>query len=118
MDRQLLRNGLIESSFVPPGTLRNLRDLTRYRRKLLQMSTEQKSRIHNVLQDANIKLTSYMSDVFGVSGCILLEAIMNGKSLTGSFSCKNKAKNESSSAFGCPERENPATLLTNDSSAI
>ncbi|MCO7126068.1 IS110 family transposase [Sporolactobacillus shoreicorticis] len=79
---KLLRNGLIESSFVPPEAIRNLCDLTRYRRKLLQMATEQKNRIHNVLQDANIKLTSYMSDVFGVSGRALLEAIMNGESLT------------------------------------
>lgn len=79
---KLLLNGLIESSFVPPVDIRNLRDLTRYRRSLMQMATAQKNRIHKVLQDANIKLTSYMSNVFGVSGRLLLESIMNGETLT------------------------------------
>lgn len=78
---KLLRCGLIEPSFVPPTDIRELRDLTRYRRKLLQNMTAEKNRIHKVLQDANIKLTTYMSDVFGVSGMALLEALVNGEVL-------------------------------------
>ena len=79
---QLLRCGLIEPSFVPTEDLRDLRDLTRYRRKLLGDATAEKNRIHKILQDANIKLTTYVSDVFGVSGMALLESVVNGEVLT------------------------------------
>lgn len=79
---KLLRAGLIESSFVPDIDVRDLRDLTRYRRKLLGDSTAEKNRIHKVLQDSNIKLTSYVSDVFGVSGRALLDSIVNAEVLT------------------------------------
>ena len=78
---QLLRCGLIEGSFVPPEEIRDLRDLTRYRRKLVNDATAEKNRIHKILQDANIKMTTYVSDIFGVSGRALLEAIMNGEVL-------------------------------------
>jgi transposase len=78
---QLLRCGLITPSFVPCQELRDLRDLTRYRRKLLGEATRQKNRIHKVLQDANIKLATYVSDLFGVSGRALLESIINGEVL-------------------------------------
>jgi len=78
---QLLRCGLIESSMVPPKDIRRLRDYTRYRRKLLSAATSEKNRIHKVLQDANIKLTTFMSDVFGVSGRALLQALVKGKVL-------------------------------------
>lgn len=75
---KLARSGLIESSFVPPVEFRDLRDLTRYRRKLLGNTTAEKNRIHKILQDANIKLSTYVSDVFGVSGRALLETILDG----------------------------------------
>jgi len=78
---QLLRCGLIDSSFVPPEDIRDLRDLTRYRRKLLGDATAEKNRIHKILQDANIKLTTYVSDVFGVSGRALVESLVNGEVL-------------------------------------
>lgn len=78
---KLLRSGLIEGSFVPPVEIRDLRDCTRYRRKLLGVCTSEKNRIHKVLQDANIKLTTYLSDVFGSSGRALLEALANGEYL-------------------------------------
>ncbi|EIT6323222.1 hypothetical protein L2Q67_004733, partial [Salmonella enterica] len=61
--------------------IRDLRDYTRYRRKLLANATAEKNRIHKILQDANIKLTTYVSDVFGVSGRALLESIVNGEVL-------------------------------------
>lgn len=79
---QLLRCGLIEPSFVPTEDIRDLRDLTRYRRKLVHDATAEKNRIHKILQDANIKLTTYVSDVFGVSGLSLLESVVNGEVLT------------------------------------
>lgn len=78
---KLLRAGLIESSFVPPVEIRDLRDLTRYRRKLLGHATAEKNRIHKILQDANIKISTYVSDVFGVSGRALLESLLNGEKL-------------------------------------
>jgi transposase len=78
---QLLRSGLVESSFVPPEAIRDLRDLTRYRRKLVGTATAEKNRIHKILQDANIKLTTYISDVFGASGIALLESVAAGEVL-------------------------------------
>ncbi|AJY73726.1 IS110 family transposase [Paenibacillus beijingensis] len=77
----LLRCGLVEPSFVPPVDIRDLRDLTRYRRKLPGHMTSEKNRIHKILQDANIKLTTFISDIFGVSGITLLEALVNGEVL-------------------------------------
>ncbi|WP_228100953.1 IS110 family transposase [Paenibacillus donghaensis] len=78
---RLHRSGLIEKSFVPHKDIRDLRDLTRYRRKLLQNVTQEKNRVHKILQDANLKLTTFMSDIFGVSGRALLESIVNGEVL-------------------------------------
>jgi len=78
---KLLRAGLIESSFVPSVEFRDLRDLTRYRRKLIGHATSEKNRTHKVLQDANIKLSTFVSDLFGVSGRSLLQSILNGEIL-------------------------------------
>lgn len=78
---KLLRSGLIESNFVPPEEIRDLRDLTRYRTKLVHNCTQEKNRIHKILQDANIKLTSVLSDIFGVSGRRILKAIINGEKI-------------------------------------
>ncbi|WP_141236465.1 transposase, partial [Peribacillus simplex] len=58
-----------------------LRDLTRYRKKLIHHRTSEQNRIHKILQDANIKLTSVLSDIFGVSGRRILEAILNGEKI-------------------------------------
>lgn len=82
---KLLRCGLIESSFVPPVEIRQLRDLTRYRKKLVHDATSEKNRIHKVLQDANIKLASHMSDLFGVSGHLLLQKMIDGEVITMDF---------------------------------
>ncbi|WP_245747364.1 IS110 family RNA-guided transposase [Anaerobacillus alkalidiazotrophicus] len=78
---QLLRCGLIESTFVPPEDIRDLRDLTRYRKKLIHNRTSERNRIHKILQDANIKLTSVLSNIFGVSGRRILEATINGEKI-------------------------------------
>lgn len=78
---QLHRCGLIEPSVVPSRDIRELRDLTRYRKKLIQQVTSEKNRIHKILQDCNIKMTTYISDLFGVSGRALLGKLVDGEAL-------------------------------------
>ena len=76
----LARNGLIRKSFVPPKPIRELRDLTRYRRKLVESQASERSRLLKLLETASIKLSSVASDVFGVSGRRMLRAILEGQS--------------------------------------
>jgi len=75
---KLLKNGLLERNFIPPEDMRNLRDLTRYRSKLVAMMASEKNRIIKVLETANIKLSSVLSDVFGKSGSYILEDLARG----------------------------------------
>lgn len=75
----LVRHGLVRASFVPPKDLRKLRDFLRYRRKLVEARTSERNRVLKVLESANIKLSSVASDVFGVSGRAMLEALLEGK---------------------------------------
>ena len=79
---ELLRCGLIKESFVPNVEIRELRDLTRYRRKIIQQASTEKNRIHKILQDANIKITTDISDIFGDTGRKILEMIIEGKEIT------------------------------------
>ena len=79
---ELLSCGLIKSSFVPEVEIRELRDLTRYRRKIKQQSSAEKNRNHKILQDANIKITTDISYIFGDTGRRLLEKIIEGKEIT------------------------------------
>jgi transposase len=72
----LLCHGLLRSSFVPPPPIRELRDLTRYRRKLVESQTAERNRLLKLLETANIKLASVATDVFGVSGRLMLEALV------------------------------------------
>jgi transposase len=76
---QLLQHGLLRGSFVPPPPLRDLRDLTRHRTTLVQERTRVVNRIHKVLEDANIKLSAVASDVLGVSGRAMLQALIAGE---------------------------------------
>jgi transposase len=78
---KLHRCGLIQPSVVLPERLRDLRDWTRYRIKMVQAVTAEKNRIHKLLQDGNIKLSSFITDIFGVSGRLLLEQLMDGEVL-------------------------------------
>jgi transposase len=75
----LLACGLLTASFVPSRDQRELRDLTRYRTCLLDEHTRVVNRIHKVLEDANIKLASVASDVLGVSGRDMLQALLAGE---------------------------------------
>jgi transposase len=74
----LVRHGLIAKSFVPPAPLRELRELLRYRRKLVEAQAAERNRLLRLLETANIKLASVMSDVFGVSGRAMLKALIAG----------------------------------------
>jgi transposase len=76
---RLLRSGLLKGSFIPPRGIRELRDLTRYKRKLIQTIVAEKQRVEKVLEDANIKLSSIASDTFGVSGKKIIEELIRGE---------------------------------------
>lgn len=76
---QLLQCGLLRGSYVPPATIRELRDLTRTRTTLEDETTAVVNRIHKVLEDANIKLSTVASDIMGVSGRAMLRALIAGE---------------------------------------
>jgi transposase len=76
---QLLEHGLLSGSFVPPAPIRELRDLTRYRKRLIQTHTAEQQRVQKVLEDAGIKLDSVASDVLGASGRLMLQALVDGE---------------------------------------
>jgi len=76
---ELLEHGLLHASFVPPPVIRELRDLTRYRKRLIQAHTSECQRIQKTLEDAGIKLDSVASDVLGVSGRAMLAALIAGE---------------------------------------
>ena len=75
----LLAHGLIRASLVPPGPIQALRDLTRIRKQLMREIGQHKQRIQKVLEDANVKLASVVSDVFGESGRRMLKALSAGE---------------------------------------
>jgi len=76
---ELVEHGLLRGSFVPPQAIRELRDLTRYRKRLVQTHTSECQRIQKTLEDAGIKLDSVASDVLGVSGRAMLAALIAGE---------------------------------------
>jgi transposase len=75
---QLLECGLLRGSFVPPAPIRELRDLTRYRKALIQDRTREANRVHKLLEDAGLKLASVATDVLGTSGRAMLTALVAG----------------------------------------
>jgi transposase len=75
----LLRHGMIRPSFIPPRGVRELRDLTRRRKKMIYTAVGEKNRVEKTLEDANVKLRSVLSDIFGVSGQLMLEALLQGQ---------------------------------------
>ena len=75
----LLQCGLLRGSYVPARVYRELRDLTRPRTKLVQQHTQTVNRLHAVLQDANIKLSSVASNIVGVSGRDMIDALQQGE---------------------------------------
>lgn len=75
---ELVEHGLVRPSFVPPPPIRELRDLTRYRKSLIEERSRGAQRLHKVLEDAGIKLSSVATDVLGASGRAMLDALVAG----------------------------------------
>src|SRR5947207_329388 len=76
----LLRHGLLKASFIPSKPTRDLRDLVRYRKTLVQERAQQVNRLQQVLETANVKVSSVVSDRLGKSGRRMLAAIIEGGS--------------------------------------
>ncbi len=76
---QLLECGLLRGSFVPPVEIRELREVTRYRRQLTEERSRETQRLQKVLEDANVKLSSVASDTLGVTGRMILDALCAGE---------------------------------------
>jgi transposase len=76
---QLVEHGLVRASFVPPAPIRELRDLTRYRKTVIEERTREVQRLEKILEDAGIKLSSVASSIVGVSGRAMLNALITGE---------------------------------------
>ena len=76
---KLLLAGLLKGSFIPPRDIRELRDLVRYKKKQVAHVASEKNRLIKILEDANIKISTVLSDVHGASGSKIVNDIINGK---------------------------------------
>jgi transposase len=76
---KLLLSGLLKGSFVPPIHIRDLRDLTRYKRKVIEQISSEKNRVHKLLEDANIKLSSVVSNLSGATATKIIDAMVDGQ---------------------------------------
>ena len=76
---KLLINGLLNGSFVPPGLIRETRDIFRYKVKMTQAESAEKNRIQRILEDANIKLSSVVTNMSGVTAINLINGIIEGR---------------------------------------
>lgn len=76
---KLLLSGLLKGSFIPPKPIRELRDLTRYKRKVIEQISSEKNRIHKLLEDANIKLSSVVSNISGATATKIIDAMIEGE---------------------------------------
>lgn len=79
---KLLLAGLLKPSYIPPKEQRELRDLTRYRKKMVQQIASEKNRIIRILEDSNVKLSSVLSDTSGVVATKLIKILCNGNNVT------------------------------------
>jgi transposase len=75
---KLLLSGLLKGSFIPPRDIRNLRDLVRYRKKVIAQIAAEKNRIIKILEDANIKLSSVLTKVSGATGSNIVDKLIDG----------------------------------------
>jgi len=76
---KLNERGMLRPSFVPPAEIRQLRDYTRLRSDLTEERSRHKQRVEKLLEDALIKLSTVASDIFGVSGRAMIEALIAGE---------------------------------------
>ena len=100
----LLRAGLLKGSYVPERDIRDLRQFTRYRKALVRDITSQKNRIEKLLQASGFRLSSFLSDIFGVSGLAIMEQLVQVGFITSQsleFCLRGRA------------REKTAAILTN-----
>lgn len=79
---ELARYGLVSASFVPPKAIQELRESTRLRKKIIESTTRIKNEIHNILQRSNIKLTTYISDIYSGSGLKIINLLLNGEKIS------------------------------------
>jgi transposase len=89
---EYLQDGRLDGSFVPPREIRELRQLLRHRLSLLQARGEAHNQIRDVLETANIKLSSVASDILGVSGCRIIEGLIGGEDSAECLSWKVRGK--------------------------
>src|SRR5438128_4710736 len=75
----LLRHGMVRASFIPARPLRDLRDFTRRRKQVIGAGADERNRVQRLLEDANVKIGDVLSDVFGLSGQLMLEALVEGR---------------------------------------
>jgi transposase len=76
---KLLISGLLKGSFIPPEKIQELRDLHRYKKKLIGAIASEKNRIIRVLEDSNVKLSSVVSDTSGVTATYLIKGLIEGR---------------------------------------
>lgn len=76
---KLLLAGLLKGSFIPPRGIRELRDLTRYKRRIINDISSEKNRVHKFLEDANIKLSSVVSNLSGATATKIIDAMIEGQ---------------------------------------
>lgn len=76
---KLLLSGLLRGSFIPPKPTRELRDLTRYKRKVIDQISSEKNRIQKILEDANIKISSVVSSTSGATATKIINAMIEGE---------------------------------------
>lgn len=82
---KLLLAGLLKPSYIPPKEQRELRDLTRYRKRLVEQISSNKNRIIRVLEDCNVKLSSVLSDTQGSVGSKIVDRLISGELVTMDF---------------------------------
>jgi transposase len=75
----LLRHGMVRPSFIPPLPIRQLRDLTRRRKQLVRSGAQERNRIQKTMESANLKLGNVLTDVFGLSGQLMIDKLLEGK---------------------------------------
>lgn len=78
----MFKHGLVEPSFMPPPEIRQLRDLMRYRKKLVNTKTSEKNRFQNSLTVSNVQIASVVTDVFGKTSQDILKLMLNNPNLT------------------------------------
>jgi len=76
---KLLLAGLLKGSFIPPKPVREMRDLTRYKRRIIEQIASEKNRIHKFLEDANIKLSTVVSNMSGATATKIIDAMIEGE---------------------------------------